>query len=115
YDYNASDPTSLSFCRGDVIQVLNQLESGWWDGVINGVRGWFPSNYCAADLGQNETGDLGSNGQEGDGANAGSSAEEDYDDGHDDDDDVDSEGNPRDEPSILPIEGTKGFEQEEAA
>ena len=26
---------------------IAQLESGWWDGVINGVRGWFPSNYCA--------------------------------------------------------------------
>lgn len=30
-----------------MIQVITQLESGWWDGVINGVRGWFPSNYCA--------------------------------------------------------------------
>jgi hypothetical protein len=23
-----------------------ELESGWWDGVIDGVLGWFPSNYC---------------------------------------------------------------------
>lgn len=46
YDYEADDRTSLSFHEGDVIQVINQLESGWWDGVINGVRGWFPSNYC---------------------------------------------------------------------
>ncbi|KAF2873470.1 ras guanine nucleotide exchange factor domain-containing protein [Massariosphaeria phaeospora] len=47
YDYNADDRTSLSFREGDIIQVITQLESGWWDGVINGVRGWFPSNYCA--------------------------------------------------------------------
>ena len=47
YDYEADDRTSLSFHEGDVIQVINQLESGWWDGVINGVRGWFPSNYCS--------------------------------------------------------------------
>ena len=47
YDYDADDRTSLSFRQGDTIQVLNQLASGWWDGVINGVRGWFPSNYCA--------------------------------------------------------------------
>jgi son of sevenless-like protein len=47
YDYQADDRTSLSFRQGDIIQVITQLESGWWDGVINGVRGWFPSNYCA--------------------------------------------------------------------
>lgn len=46
YDYNADDRTSLSFRGGDIIQVLTQLESGWWDGVIDGQRGWFPSNYC---------------------------------------------------------------------
>jgi son of sevenless-like protein len=47
YNYDADDRTSLSFRQGDIIQVITQLESGWWDGVINGVRGWFPSNYCA--------------------------------------------------------------------
>lgn len=47
YDYTADDPTSLSFRQDDVIQVLTQLDSGWWDGIIRGVRGWFPSNYCA--------------------------------------------------------------------
>lgn len=47
YDYEADDRTSLSFHQGDIIQVITQLESGWWDGVINGTRGWFPSNYCA--------------------------------------------------------------------
>ncbi|CAK7269251.1 cell division cycle-related protein [Sporothrix epigloea] len=46
YDYEADDRTSLSFREGEIIQVITQLESGWWDGVINGVRGWFPSNYC---------------------------------------------------------------------
>lgn len=47
YDYEADDRTSLSFHQGDTIQVITQLASGWWDGIINGVRGWFPSNYCA--------------------------------------------------------------------
>ncbi|KAL8735938.1 MAG: hypothetical protein Q9166_000500 [cf. Caloplaca sp. 2 TL-2023] len=47
YDYDADDRTSLSFRQGDIIQVLTRLESGWWDGIIHGVRGWFPSNYCA--------------------------------------------------------------------
>ncbi|QIW94978.1 hypothetical protein AMS68_000496 [Peltaster fructicola] len=47
YDYQADDRTSLSFRQGDIIQVITQLESGWWDGVIHGIRGWFPSNYCS--------------------------------------------------------------------
>ena len=47
YDYDADDQTSLSFRQGDIIQVLTQLETGWWDGIIHDVRGWFPSNYCA--------------------------------------------------------------------
>ncbi len=54
YDYEADDRTSLSFHEGDVIQVITQLESGWWDGVINGVRGWFPSNYCQIITSQDE-------------------------------------------------------------
>jgi hypothetical protein len=45
HDYEADDRTSLSFHKGDIIQVLGMLESGWWDGVINGIRGWFPYNY----------------------------------------------------------------------
>ncbi|GAO45812.1 ras GEF [Saitoella complicata NRRL Y-17804] len=45
YDYTSNDASSLNFAAGSVIQVLTQLESGWWDGVLEGERGWFPSNY----------------------------------------------------------------------
>ncbi|KAG8908432.1 hypothetical protein FRB99_006637 [Tulasnella sp. 403] len=45
YDYQSSDASSLSFHRGDLIEVLTQLESGWWDGLLGDERGWFPSNY----------------------------------------------------------------------
>ncbi|KAJ3155701.1 hypothetical protein HDU86_004170 [Geranomyces michiganensis] len=46
YDYAGStQDASLAFRKGDVIQVLTQLETGWWDGLWNGQRGWFPSNY----------------------------------------------------------------------
>lgn len=48
YNYSTEDRGSLSFRAGDVIQVITELESGWWDGIISGVRGWFPSNYCRA-------------------------------------------------------------------
>ena len=54
YNYESDDRTSLSFRQGDTIQVLTQLSSGWWDGVIRGVRGWFPSNYCVVVTGPEE-------------------------------------------------------------
>ncbi|GLB38510.1 putative guanine nucleotide exchange factor for Ras-like small GTPases [Lyophyllum shimeji] len=45
YDYEAQDPSALSFRRGDIIEVLTQQPSGWWDGLLGDERGWFPSNY----------------------------------------------------------------------
>ncbi|KAG1148339.1 hypothetical protein G6F37_004035 [Rhizopus arrhizus] len=45
YSYYSEEKSSLSFKKGDYIDVLTKLESGWWDGWCNGERGWFPSNY----------------------------------------------------------------------
>ena len=45
YDYHSTDPTNLSFQEGTLIRVLTQLQSGWWDGCIDGERGWFPCNF----------------------------------------------------------------------
>jgi len=45
YDYEAQDASALSFRRGDIIEVLTQQPSGWWDGLLGQERGWFPSNY----------------------------------------------------------------------
>ncbi|KAG5641546.1 hypothetical protein DXG03_004792 [Asterophora parasitica] len=45
YDYEAQDASALSFHRGDIIEVLTQQPSGWWDGLLGDERGWFPSNY----------------------------------------------------------------------
>jgi len=110
YDYDADDRTSLSFRSGDVIQVITQLESGWWDGVINGVRGWFPSNYCDIITGpMDESEDDNQDASDADG-------EDDLRDDLDDPefDDLDSEGNFKDD-GALPIESTDITEQEEAA
>lgn len=116
YNYDADDRTSLSFRQGDIIQVLTQLESGWWDGVINDVRGWFPSNYCAV-LNPDEPTELGPEESE---TSTGSGTEEDYEDEEDDGDDQeeDSNGNhTQDDESDLPIEGGHRHSQtpEEAA
>src|SRR5947207_94245 len=47
FDWDADDDTCLPIRRGQIIRVLNKLDSGWWDGVIDatGDRGWFPFNF----------------------------------------------------------------------
>lgn len=45
FDFDASDPSALSFRAGEVIEVITMLESGWWDGMLGETRGWFPSNF----------------------------------------------------------------------
>ncbi|KAJ4494094.1 SH3 domain-containing protein, partial [Lentinula edodes] len=45
YEPQHNISTCLSFRAGQVIQVLNRNASGWWDGELEGKRGWFPSNY----------------------------------------------------------------------
>ncbi|KAI1811124.1 ras GEF [Poronia punctata] len=98
YDYEADDRTSLSFHEGDVIQVITQLESGWWDGVINGVRGWFPSNYCQIITSPDELPDQVQNGEAypNDGFEEGLVYEEEMDAGN---------GSDYDDISALPLEG----------
>jgi Variant SH3 domain len=54
YDYRPDDETLLGFAKGDIIEVISTLETGWWDGILNGKRGWFPSNYVAQGGDDNE-------------------------------------------------------------
>ena len=108
YDYEADDRTSLSFHEGDVIQVITQLESGWWDGVINGVRGWFPSNYCQIITGPEDMVEQSHNGhvEHGDDENEDDVYDESFE--HPDDE---SEG---DAPGALPLEGTDSGDKSRA-
>lgn len=45
HDFTSNNATCLSFASGQVIKVFNRDSSGWWDGELDGERGWFPSNY----------------------------------------------------------------------
>ena len=111
YDYDADDRTSLSFHEGDVIQVITQLESGWWDGVINGVRGWFPSNYCQVIPNPDDTLDGIANGLHDSETELEDSEEvEDYDDQYGSED-ADSES---DETAQLPLEGATNGDRSRA-
>lgn len=50
HDYSSGSTGSnvcLAFSAGQYIRVLNKDPSGWWDGEIDGVRGWFPSNFVS--------------------------------------------------------------------
>lgn len=105
YNYDADDPTSLSFRQGDIIQVITQLESGWWDGIIDNVRGWFPSNYCAVidpddPEDANRTDESETSEQSG--------TEDEY------EDEDDSDTHDQDDDSDLPIEGAMPQSQDEA-
>jgi son of sevenless-like protein len=50
YEADKQNTTCLSFKAGQVIRVYNRDTSGWWDGELEGRRGWFPSNYVGEDI-----------------------------------------------------------------
>lgn len=108
YNYSTEDETSLSFNSGDVIQVLKQLDSGWWDGIVHGQRGWFPSNYCQV-LNSNDY-------QNGGGSALDDSDDLDEDDSYDEYDDDDEEDDENDLASPgLPLEGTDADNKDDEA
>ncbi|KAK9467330.1 hypothetical protein V1512DRAFT_260952 [Lipomyces arxii] len=47
YDLTASGPGELSFRKGDVIFVLEDVYHGWWRGSLHGHVGIFPLNYVS--------------------------------------------------------------------
>ncbi|XP_078080072.1 abl interactor 1-like [Mustelus asterias] len=45
YAYNKQSDDDLTFQEGEIIYVITKNENGWYEGIINGVTGFFPSNY----------------------------------------------------------------------
>lgn len=45
HDYAGQHAEDLSFSAGDWITVHERDDSGWWKGEINGLIGYFPSNF----------------------------------------------------------------------
>ncbi|KAG7262884.1 hypothetical protein CRUP_021080 [Coryphaenoides rupestris] len=45
FNFEQTNEDELSFTKGEVIGVTRQEDGGWWEGVLNGRTGWFPSNY----------------------------------------------------------------------
>ncbi|XP_047440724.1 rho guanine nucleotide exchange factor 6 isoform X2 [Mugil cephalus] len=45
FNFKQNNEDELSFEKGELILVTRQEEGGWWEGMLNGKTGWFPSNY----------------------------------------------------------------------
>uniref|UniRef100_A0A3Q4G7L2 Rho guanine nucleotide exchange factor (GEF) 7a n=1 Tax=Neolamprologus brichardi TaxID=32507 RepID=A0A3Q4G7L2_NEOBR len=45
FNFQQTNEDELTFAKGDFINVTRQEEGGWWEGMLNGKTGWFPSNY----------------------------------------------------------------------
>ncbi|KAL2101663.1 hypothetical protein ACEWY4_003424 [Coilia grayii] len=45
YAFSGKHDQALKFEVGEIIELLQPLDNGWWEGKIDGVRGWFPANY----------------------------------------------------------------------
>ncbi|KAH3764563.1 glutaminase A [Pelomyxa schiedti] len=45
YTYEVAADGELGFHEGDIITVLQQDDSGWWQGELAGAIGWFPANF----------------------------------------------------------------------
>ncbi|TRY65370.1 hypothetical protein DNTS_013773 [Danionella cerebrum] len=45
YTYNTGKPGDLVFQEGDIIYLTARNKDGWCEGVLKGVKGYFPGNY----------------------------------------------------------------------
>ncbi|KAJ3343957.1 hypothetical protein HDU93_005240 [Gonapodya sp. JEL0774] len=44
-DYKSHAANCISLKEGSIVYVYNMDPSGWWDGMCNSRRGWFPSDF----------------------------------------------------------------------
>ncbi|XP_056155284.1 SH3 domain-containing kinase-binding protein 1 [Lampris incognitus] len=45
FSYMPQNEDELELKIGDIIEVIAEVEEGWWEGVLNGKTGMFPSNF----------------------------------------------------------------------
>lgn len=45
FDYSPQNEDELEMIVGDVIDVIEEVEEGWWSGTLNNKSGLFPSNF----------------------------------------------------------------------
>lgn len=57
YDYQGENNDELCIKKGDVITVTQTPDGGWFEGTLDGMTGWFPSNYVQPLTASPSTGD----------------------------------------------------------
>uniref|UniRef100_A0A803V0W8 CD2 associated protein n=1 Tax=Ficedula albicollis TaxID=59894 RepID=A0A803V0W8_FICAL len=45
FEYIPQNEDELELKLGDVIDIIDEVEEGWWSGILNGKAGMFPSNF----------------------------------------------------------------------
>ncbi|XP_020845591.1 SH3 domain-containing kinase-binding protein 1 isoform X4 [Phascolarctos cinereus] len=57
FSYLPQNDDELELKVGDIIEVVGEVEEGWWEGILNGKTGMFPSNFIKELSGESD--DLG--------------------------------------------------------
>ncbi|KXJ79398.1 hypothetical protein RP20_CCG001092, partial [Aedes albopictus] len=45
YSYQENKPDELTLAVGDIVEIFEEVEEGWWKGKLKGKIGVFPSNF----------------------------------------------------------------------
>ncbi|XP_072171012.1 E3 ubiquitin-protein ligase SH3RF1-like [Diadema setosum] len=45
YNYDAQEPSDLSFSKGAIVTLLKRIDDNWYHGELDGGRGFFPASY----------------------------------------------------------------------
>ncbi|KAM8823836.1 SH3 domain-containing kinase-binding protein 1 isoform 3-T3 [Spinachia spinachia] len=58
FSYAPQHEDELELKIGDVIEIISEVEEGWWEGFVNGKTGMFPSNFTKVIQAESETSSL---------------------------------------------------------
>ncbi|XP_048453293.1 CD2-associated protein isoform X3 [Rhincodon typus] len=57
FDYIPQNEDELEIKTGDLIEIIEEVEEGWWRGILNEKIGLFPSNFVKELIDQTDDGD----------------------------------------------------------
>ncbi|XP_056289629.1 SH3 domain-containing kinase-binding protein 1 isoform X2 [Pseudoliparis swirei] len=58
FSYAPQHEDELELKIGDVVEIISEVEEGWWEGFLNGKSGMFPSNFTKVVQAESETSSL---------------------------------------------------------